>query len=74
MGQARNAIIVRTADSVIAVGGEYGTLTEIAMALKMGKRVVAIDSWRIERTGVNDERIIYAADAEEALTLALNVE
>jgi uncharacterized protein (TIGR00725 family) len=72
MGQARNAIIVRTADSVIAVGGEYGTLTEIAMALKMGKRVVAIDSWRIERTGVNDERIIYAADAEEALTLALN--
>jgi uncharacterized protein (TIGR00725 family) len=74
MGQARNAIIVRTADSVIAVGGEYGTLTEIGMALKMGKRVVAIDSWRIERAGVFDERIIYAADAKEAIHLALSVE
>jgi uncharacterized protein (TIGR00725 family) len=71
MGQARNAIIVRTADSVIAIGGEYGTLTEMAMALKMGKRVVAVDSWRIERGGRFDERIIYAKDAQEALRLTL---
>ena len=71
MGQARNAVIVRTADSVIAVGGEYGTLTEIAMALKMGKRVVALNSWRIQREGRFDERIIYARDAQEALRIAL---
>ncbi len=71
MGQARNAIIVRTADSVIAVGGEYGTLTEMAMALKMGKRVVALNSWRIQREGRFDDRIIYAEDAGEALRLTL---
>lgn len=42
MGQARNAIIVHTADVLIAVAGEYGTLSEIAMALKIGKKVVAL--------------------------------
>lgn len=42
MGQARNAIIVQTADVLIAVGGGYGTLSEIAMALKIGKTVVAV--------------------------------
>ncbi len=71
MGQARNAVIIRTADSVIAIGGEYGTLTEIALALKMGKRVVALNSWRIERNGRFDDRIIYADGVEEALRLTL---
>ena len=42
MGQARNAIIVQTADVLIAVAGGYGTLSEIALALKIGKGVVAI--------------------------------
>jgi uncharacterized protein (TIGR00725 family) len=44
MGQARNAIIVQTAHVLIAVGGGYGTLSEIAMALKMGKKVVSLQS------------------------------
>lgn len=70
MGQARNAIIVRSADAVIAVGGEYGTLSEIAMALKMGKKVVAISSWEISRQGIPDEKIIRAASAEEAVNAA----
>ncbi len=70
MGQCRNAIIVRTADAVIAVGGEYGTLSEIAMALKMGKHVVAIQSWSMMRRGKKDERIVEAPDAETALKLA----
>jgi uncharacterized protein (TIGR00725 family) len=42
MGHARNVIIVRTAEVLIAVAGHYGTLSEIALALKMGKGVVAI--------------------------------
>lgn len=71
MGQARNAIIVRSADAVIAVGGEYGTLSEIAMALKMGKKVVAISSWEISRQGIPDEKIIRAASAEEAVNAAM---
>jgi uncharacterized protein (TIGR00725 family) len=42
MGQARNAIIAQTADVLIAIDGEYGTLSEIALALKIGKDVVAL--------------------------------
>ena len=67
MGQARNAIIVRTADAVIAVGGEYGTLSEIAMALKMGKKVVALSSWEIASKGVPDDKIVRTASPEEAV-------
>jgi uncharacterized protein (TIGR00725 family) len=48
MGEMRNALIARAADVVIAVGGEFGTLSEIALALKAGKPVVAIGSWEIE--------------------------
>ena len=42
MGHARNSIIVHTADVLIAIGGGYGTLSEIALALKIGKGVVAL--------------------------------
>ncbi|MBI4124412.1 MAG: hypothetical protein HY466_00585, partial [Deltaproteobacteria bacterium] len=48
MGYARNAIIVHTADSLIAVGGGEGTLSEIAIALKLGKPVLGLDTWAIE--------------------------
>jgi uncharacterized protein (TIGR00725 family) len=66
MGHARNAIIAASSDVLIAVGGEYGTLSEIAIALKMGKRVVVIESkWGIEGT-------IKATDPQEAVDFALN--
>lgn len=48
LGIARNVIIARTADALIAVGGEYGTLSEIAFALQMGKPVVGIRTWDIK--------------------------
>ena len=48
LGELRNGLIVRAADALIAVGGGYGTLSEIALALKAGKRVVGIGSWEIE--------------------------
>ncbi len=47
MGEARNVVLVRTADVLIAVGGEYGTLSEIAFALKSGKPVIGLKSWDI---------------------------
>jgi len=47
MGEARNAIIVRSAHGVIAVAGSYGTLSEIALALKMGKPVASLSSWEV---------------------------
>src|SRR4051794_2595531 len=48
LGEARNALVVRAADALVAVGGAYGTLSEIAFALKAGKRVVGIGSWEID--------------------------
>ena len=48
LGIGRNVIIARTADAVIAVGGAYGTLSEIAYALQLGKPVVGIKTWEIK--------------------------
>ncbi|OQX96341.1 TIGR00725 family protein [candidate division KSB1 bacterium 4572_119] len=45
LGEARNSIIVRTADVLIAVGGKYGTLSEISFALAFGKPVVGLNTW-----------------------------
>jgi uncharacterized protein (TIGR00725 family) len=48
LGEARNALVVRAADALIAIGGGYGTLSEIAFALKAGKRVVGLGTWDVE--------------------------
>jgi uncharacterized protein (TIGR00725 family) len=48
LGEARNALVVRAADVLIAVAGEYGTLSEIALALKTGTPVIGLDSWEID--------------------------
>lgn len=48
MGEARNALVVRAADGLIAIGGEWGTLSEIALARKGGKPVVGIGSWDLD--------------------------
>ena len=65
LGEARNALVVRAADALIAVGGAYGTLSEIALALKGGKPVIGLRTWEIE--GV--ER---AGGAEAAVDSALS--
>ena len=70
MGEARNAIVVRSAEVVIAVGGEYGTLSEIAFALKMGKPVIGLATWELSREGMPDP-IIRAESPVEAVARAL---
>jgi len=50
LGEGRNLLIVRTSDLLIAIGGKYGTLSEIALALKTGKPVIGLDSWDIPGT------------------------
>lgn len=65
MGHARNVIIAHTAQALIAVEGEYGTLSEMAIALKLGRPVVALNSW----PGLDG--VLEAASAEEAVDLAL---
>jgi uncharacterized protein (TIGR00725 family) len=66
LGIGRNVVIARTADAVIAIGGEYGTLSEIAFALQMGKPVVGIRSWDIKG-------VIPTKDAEEAVRTVLEM-
>jgi uncharacterized protein (TIGR00725 family) len=60
LGIGRNVVIARTAHALIAVGGEYGTLSEIAFALQMDKPVVGIRTWDIKG-------VIPAANAGEAV-------
>jgi uncharacterized protein (TIGR00725 family) len=62
LGEARNALVVGTADVVIAVGGGFGTLSEIALALKAGKRVIGLGTWEIEG--------VTAAESPEAAVAA----
>ncbi len=70
LGEARNAIIARTADAVIAVGGEFGTLSEIALALKMGKVVIGLNTWRIIPCGPLEGGIVPAASPAAAVAAA----
>jgi len=71
IGYARNAIITRTAQAVIAVGGSYGTLSEIAFALGFGTPVVGLQTWTMQREGHPQVPISYASGPEEAVRQAL---
>ncbi len=73
MGEARNAIVVRSADVVIAVRGEYGTLSEIALALKMGKPVIGLGTWELARDGEPVEAIVPASDPADAVSKAFRL-
>jgi uncharacterized protein (TIGR00725 family) len=73
MGEARNAIVVRTADAVIAVAGEFGTLSEIALALKMGKPVVGLGTWELSKDGGSVEAIVRASSPADAVSTALRL-
>ena len=72
LGAARNTLVVRAGEAVIAVGGEYGTLSEIGFALKIGKRVVGIGTWELMRGGRADEGILVASSTEEAVRIAIS--
>lgn len=71
LGEARNAIVARAADAVIAVGGEFGTLSEIALALKMGKPVVGLGTWSLDLEGLPGDPLQRASDPADAVGRAL---
>lgn len=70
LGDARNAIIVRSADVVIAVSGGYGTLSEIGLALKMGRPVVGLGTWELSRQGQPTTAIVRADTPVQAVETA----
>ena len=67
MGHARNLAVVCSGDVVIAVGGEYGTLSEVGLALKVGRPVVALESWDL------GEHVTVASSPEEAVAAAFGL-
>jgi uncharacterized protein (TIGR00725 family) len=71
LGEMRNALVVRAADALVAVGGGWGTLSEIALALKAGRPVIAIGSWELARDGQAVEGIVAIEDPVEAVAAAL---
>jgi uncharacterized protein (TIGR00725 family) len=66
-GQARNLAVVCSGDVVIAIGGEYGTLSEIGLARKVGRPVVALESWDLR------EHVCVALSPEEAVEAAFGL-
>jgi uncharacterized protein (TIGR00725 family) len=71
LGEARNAIVVRTADVVVAVSGGYGTLSEIGLALKMGRPVVGLGTWELQQQGQPVHAVVRANTPVEAVETAL---
>jgi uncharacterized protein (TIGR00725 family) len=71
MGEARNALVVRAADAVVALWGEYGTLSEIALALQSEIPVVGIDTWELGRGGKALDAVVRAESPTEAVERAL---
>lgn len=72
MGEGRNLLVVRTADAVIAVDGEFGTLSEIALALRLGKPVVGLGTWELRRAGLLEDPIVRASTPADAAEAALD--
>jgi uncharacterized protein (TIGR00725 family) len=73
IGYARNVIIVKSAQAIIAVGGGYGTLTEIGYALDSKKPVIGLKTWKFSRNNRMDKSIIRAHNAKEAVSKALKL-
>ncbi|MBC8264803.1 MAG: LOG family protein, partial [Anaerolineales bacterium] len=73
LGEARNIVVVRTSQAVIAVDGEYGTLSEIAYALKLGIPVVGLNTWQLAKEGRLESAIVEAATPADAVNKALKM-
>lgn len=71
MGEMRNVVIIKSARAVIAIDGEYGTLSEIGHALKNNVPVIGINTWSLSREGKTSDAIIPAETASEAVEKAL---
>jgi hypothetical protein len=72
MGIGRNVMLVKTADVIIAIGGEFGTLSEIGHALNLGKMVVGLNTWNLEKAHSRAiPNLIQTDDPKRAVDIAL---
>jgi len=72
IGHARNLAVVGSGDAVIAIGGEWGTLSEIAFARRLERPVIALQSWPLRSRAGTDVGIVEAESADEAVAAALS--
>lgn len=66
-GQARNVLVVRAADAIVALPGKFGTLSEMAFALVSGKPIVSVQAWKL------GEEILQVEDPIEAAKIAMDL-
>ena len=66
-GQARNVLVVRAADAIVALPGKFGTLSEMAFALVLGKPIVSVQAWKL------GEEILQVEDPIEAAKIAMDL-
>jgi len=74
LGQSRNTLVALAGRAVIAIGGGHGTLSEIALALKSGRRVIGLGTWKATDSGGEPAAILPARSPQEAIELALSVD
>lgn len=76
LGESRNALVVRAADAIVAIGGAWGTLSELALALRRGTPVVGLGTWRLDTdltaAGLDDP-VVRAASPEVAVRAVLGI-
>ncbi|MFC1874717.1 TIGR00725 family protein [Chloroflexota bacterium] len=72
IGYARNVVVVKSAQAVIAIGGSYGTLSEIGHALQNGIPVIGLDTWSLSRKGETNKSIIPAENAADAASISFD--
>lgn len=73
VGYARNIAVVKSAQAVIAIDGDYGTLSEIGYALKADIPVIGLNTWSLSRNGQEDKSIVEAEDAVDAVEKAVSL-
>jgi len=73
LGHGRNNIVVASADGVIGVGGSWGTLSELAIAVKMDKPVAVLKGWSAEGSSKAGKDFVIAENASEAVDVALGM-
>jgi uncharacterized protein (TIGR00725 family) len=72
LGEVRNVVVASAARAVVAIGGKYGTLSEIGFALKQGRPIIGINTWKLELPGDGPSSpVIYVDDPVEAARRAL---
>ncbi|MFN2609166.1 MAG: TIGR00725 family protein, partial [Acidimicrobiales bacterium] len=73
LGEGRNVVVVRAADALVAVAGGYGTLSEVALALRLGTPVVGLGTWRLSSPAGGDEPdpVVRIDDPDEAAARAV---